>query len=307
MMMPPKRTLSFHGEFWHGFFKLSLSHQAVATLIATVLTFTPVALLVWALVTYGQGNARDPGSCNGSLSDEDRRLSIGFTGNSDFYGLGIRIGIYLQWLASLIANPFLKNERATMAGGYLTFSLAFAIAMLLLTFQRECAFTAEVIVVLTIFWGGTILVMVPFVRLLVDIETTGLGLALIPLMLSMLPVSAWFWFRLAFFGEIDFLASPGKGTYSFFLAKVPPNHLQALSIFIAILSLILCVIPVCSSICLCLVIIMDKMGRRPPEWSLTEPDKGINAMFREIITRMILRFNGAPRQQQHRHTRWFVF
>ena len=292
--MPPKRTLSFHGEFWDGFSKLSVSHQAVATLVATLLTFTPIALLVWALIMFGQGNAEDPGSCKDIYTGNDRRLAVGFVGNSDFYGLGIRLGIYLQWLASLIANPLLKHERASMAGAYLTFSLAFAIAVLLLTFQRECAFTAEVIVVLDIFWGGTLLVMVPFVRLLVDIKTTGLGLALIPLMLSMLPVSAWFYFRLAFYGEVDFIASPGKGTFTFLLVKISPHGLHGVSVFLAVLSLVLCVIPVFSSLCLCAVLFLERLGQRPPEWTRTEPEKGTRVMFRELMSRIKNKFNRAP-------------
>lgn len=34
----------------------------------------------------------------------------GITGNTDFYGLGIRVGIYLQWLTSLLANRYLHEE-----------------------------------------------------------------------------------------------------------------------------------------------------------------------------------------------------
>ena len=33
----------------------------------------------------------------------------GFAGNSDFYGLGIRIGIYLQWISSLLTNVLLPR------------------------------------------------------------------------------------------------------------------------------------------------------------------------------------------------------
>lgn len=264
--MPPKRTLSFHGTFWQGFVRLSIGHQATAAAVATILTATPVALLTWALVTYAQRT--NPSTCAG----KDRLLSVGFEGNSDFYGLGIRLGVYLQWMASLIANPLLKSERMSMAEGYLTFSLAVAVAVLLQVFQPECTLTAEIIVVLNIFWGGTLLVMVPFVRLLADIRRTGLCLALLPLILSMLPVSAWFWLRLALHGEVDFVPTPG-GTYFFLLARVIPTHLQAASWFMAVLCLILCIIPVFSTLCLFLVLFLDWMGRRPPEWGHAEDRK----------------------------------
>ncbi len=264
--MRPKRTLLFHGDFWQGFVKVSARHQAAAAVVATVLTFTPVGLLTWALVTQAQGTAQHSNICN------DRYLTRGFTGNSDVYGLGIRLGIYLQWLASLIANPLLKSERASMAASYLTFSVALAIAVLLLAFQHDCAFTSEIVIVLTIFWGGILLVMVPFVQLLADIRTTGLGLALIPLILSMLPVSAWFWLRLALYGEVDFVTTPG-GTSFFLLARVTSERLQPVSWFMAALCLILCVIPVFSSLFLCFVLFLDWTGKRPPEWEVGQEEK----------------------------------
>jgi hypothetical protein len=288
--MRPKRTLSLHGEFWQGFVKLSVSHQAAAAAIATILTFSPIALLTWALVAYAQQT--DPSTCEDPLTGRDRRLETGFVGNSDFYGLGIRLGIYLQWLASLIANPLLKSERDSMAGAYLTFSLALAVAVLLLAFQHECAFTAEIIIVLNIFWGGTLLVMVPFVQLLADVRTTGLGLALIPLILSMLPVSAWFWLRLALHGDADFLQTPG-GTSFFLLARVGPSDLRVASCFVAVICLILCVIPVFSSLCLCLVLFLGWVGRRPPEWRVADEEKGTRQKIRDGFDRLKKRWTRA--------------
>ena len=288
--MRPKRTLLFHGDFWQGFLKLGGRHQAAAAVVAITLTFTPVGLLTWALVTHAQGTAQDSNICN------DRYLTRGFTGDSDVYGLGIRLGIYLQWLASLIANPLLERERATMAGSYLTFALALAIAVLLLAFQHDCAFTSEIIIVLTIFWGGILLVMVPFVQLLADIKTTGLGLALIPLILSMLPVSAWFWLRLALYGELDFATTPG-GTSFFLLARIPSQHLQAVSWFMAVLCLILCVIPVFSSICLCLVLFLDWVGQRPPEWRVDQEEKARKEKILDRLQRLMKRRTGVTKEK----------
>lgn len=110
--------------------------------------------------------------------------------------------------------------------------------------------------------------MMPFVQLLADIKTTGLGLVLISLILSMLPVSAWFWLRLALYGEVDLVQTSG-GT-SFLLARVTPNHLQAVSFLMVALCLIMCVIPIFSSLCLCLVLFLDWVERRPPEWRLAQ-------------------------------------
>jgi hypothetical protein len=82
----------------------------------------------------------------------------GFTRNPDFYGLGIRIGVYLQWITSLTANILLPRERGYVAATYVLFSMSALVALPLLVFGEASAFTAEIIVILNILWGGTWLV-----------------------------------------------------------------------------------------------------------------------------------------------------
>lgn len=36
--------------------------------------------------------------------------SCGYVGNSDIYGLGIHVGIYLQWVAGILSKAFLEEE-----------------------------------------------------------------------------------------------------------------------------------------------------------------------------------------------------
>jgi hypothetical protein len=85
----------------------------------------------------------------------------GFSGNSDIYGLGIRLGLYLQWLCSTLALASLRKEISSMAEAYIVFSLALFIALLVLTFQQACTFTAEVIIVLFLSFGGSMVVVLP--------------------------------------------------------------------------------------------------------------------------------------------------
>ena len=55
--------------------------------------------------------------------------SRGFAGNADVYGLGIRLGIYFQWAAQVIANFTLPNEvKNDMANAVWAFNLALVIA-----------------------------------------------------------------------------------------------------------------------------------------------------------------------------------
>jgi hypothetical protein len=49
---------------------------------------------------------------------KERSTEDGFEGDPDFYGLGIRVGLYIQWFASIVANVFLPEERRFMAAAY---------------------------------------------------------------------------------------------------------------------------------------------------------------------------------------------
>lgn len=68
----------------------------------------------------------------------------GFQGNADLYGLGIRIGIYLQWVASLLSNNLLPGNRTEFQQIYLLFSNPIYVAALILSLFDSCAFSIEV-------------------------------------------------------------------------------------------------------------------------------------------------------------------
>lgn len=209
------------------------------TLCATV-HYLPIILLSWACVKYGERKHGDPQLCASRL---DR--SEGFTGNPDFYGLGIRLGVYIQWLALLIANAFLPSERRAMAGAYAAFSIALLVATFLLVFQQKCTFTAEMIVVLNFLWGGNYIALVPWK--FTKIESAKGSASLLSgqagvdfLQLSSpalsLPVTAWFWLRLALRGQEDFLPTPG-GTSFALLSHVRLDGIGPASKFMAFLCL----------------------------------------------------------------------
>jgi hypothetical protein len=48
----------------------------------------------------------------------------GFSGNSDVYGLGVRLGTYLQWLSSIIALNLSREEANFMYGMNVCYQLA---------------------------------------------------------------------------------------------------------------------------------------------------------------------------------------
>lgn len=44
------------------------------------------------------------------MPSELTNASCGYVGNSDIYGLGIHVGIYLQWVASILSKTFLEEK-----------------------------------------------------------------------------------------------------------------------------------------------------------------------------------------------------
>ena len=136
-----RRLLGFHLKIFGG-------------LIAGTVVITTFSTLVWALVVFGGRNQTR------SLECSSRTLSKGFIGNSDFYGLGIRAGMYFQWQASLVAGDATQPvEKRNMVAAFALSSFALWVALLLLIFQRACAFTAEIIVILYLLYSGAYLVL----------------------------------------------------------------------------------------------------------------------------------------------------
>lgn len=73
-------------------------------------------------------------------------------GNSDFYGLGIRIGIYLQWISSFLANIYLTEAISGTLETNTIFLLAMFVAMIVAT-TRQSIQNAEIIVLLYLCFG----------------------------------------------------------------------------------------------------------------------------------------------------------
>lgn len=198
----------------------------------------PVLILTWAIIRHGERRHSDPAQC------ADRSTDDGFIGSPEFYGLGIRLGTYLQWLAALIANSFLPGDRRPIAGAFVGFALAFLVAMLLLVFQDNCTYTAEMIILFNIEWGGLQSVLMPYLRAYGEEDFDrfhwehihGLDFIGLPLLLPLLPIVTWFWVRLAAFGEVDFAPTP-RGTSFFILSHVHGGAIRPASQFVAFLCL----------------------------------------------------------------------
>ncbi|CZR63799.1 uncharacterized protein PAC_13696 [Phialocephala subalpina] len=76
----------------------------------------------------------------------------GFDGNSDFYGLGIRIGVYLQWFSGLLANSFHAESIHDILSTNTIFLLALFIALAIST-AKDTIHASEVFILLQFYFG----------------------------------------------------------------------------------------------------------------------------------------------------------
>lgn len=153
----------------------------------------------------------------------------GFAGNSDLYGLGIRVGIYLQWISSIIVNHFLSSQIKNYAATNIVFGFAICVALLILTFRDDCTYIAEVIVLMFMFWGG----IYPLVEIAgTQASSSGLHYGWYFLGIPMYLFTCWFWIRLAAGSGYHYALTP-CGTSFFLVGKVHQHHFIIASKFMA--------------------------------------------------------------------------
>jgi len=81
-----------------------------------------------------------------------------FEGNSDFYGIGVRVGFYLTWISGLVAFLFNPDDCEEQADAQTIFLAANLIAVLVLQVQ-DAAHTKNVVPILLfyMFFGGSVI------------------------------------------------------------------------------------------------------------------------------------------------------
>jgi hypothetical protein len=193
----------------------------------------PVSLLV-ALIKMNQQRIVDPTLCASRMIGK-----CGFLGNSDVYGLGVRLGVYLQWIASLIANAYLPMERRGLVAATVAYSIAMFIALLVLVFQGGDLYLVEVIVLLYLLIGGTTSVVGTFLDFTDEDAIslkTGIDIANYILSPSLMFLSHWFWVNMAK-GKLDSFCTSPCGTSLFLMTRVSEHHLRRVGQFYAFLSI----------------------------------------------------------------------
>jgi hypothetical protein len=163
---------------------------------------------------------------NNQLLYDRTSTTCGYTGNSDIYGLGIRIGIYLQWFSTWLSTAFIPEEMLGTTVANSIFLIAISAATLSLCTSSPTAggtpvYTADLIILLAIFgisvyflyslsWFGRHFGPSSSINFTFE-DSTALGESIkMILSLSMASVSIWFWFH----GVDQFTPTP-CGTYAF--------------------------------------------------------------------------------------------
>ncbi|KAK1772107.1 hypothetical protein QBC33DRAFT_139 [Phialemonium atrogriseum] len=110
-------------------------------------------------------------------------------GNGDFYGLGIRVGFYSQWISTLLVNIFVREEAATSRTVNLLLQLAVLICVVFLTIRRAI-YPHEVMIAFWLLVGG------PWSMQWGAFNRSGTLVALSRLVLyaALSAYSCWFWF-----------------------------------------------------------------------------------------------------------------
>ena len=84
---------------------------------------------------------------------QTRPNSCGFTGNSDLYGIGIRLGYYTQALSVWFANYFVLSEAKVLRSVNLLFLVALFIALVWLSHQPQQTYAIEVFLLLRLLFA----------------------------------------------------------------------------------------------------------------------------------------------------------
>lgn len=129
-------------------------------------------------------NFHDKQARLGKKFDEMASCHMKVEGNDDLYGLGVRLGTYLQWFGTALAFGLSANEAGSMRAVNTCFQVAMLISLIYLSARPEPSgfHSVEALIILLFCFGGTSAhtslwswrISQPS-RSLASIKTTGLG------------------------------------------------------------------------------------------------------------------------------------
>jgi hypothetical protein len=171
--------------------------------------------------------------------------ACGFQGNPDLYGLGIRLGVYLQWISAFIVYQWYPKGREELTFAYTVFIVALSITTIVLTTNAHSTYTAEVFILMLIVFGGAFTTVFSATRAKFSkrefqpkrhYAVRALFAGIYTLLLAVTAIySSWFWIRGI---HHDFNRTPGSCTTHGFLIIKANLYRPAVSRFLATVSII---------------------------------------------------------------------
>jgi len=177
-----------------------------------------------------------------------------FDGNTDMYGLGIRIGFYLQWFSSILSSSLAPSEVEGLRYSNSFFIAATFLALLILSIQDVSSLQVVEVYIILLLTFGFFLFMVPlyFWRILtksnpkydptrwprVEISSTYSVIQFL-LLVAVASYQLWFWFA-----RVSELDRQDCEEFGFFFTRVRLNAkwFQILNIVFHFLLLLFCFI-----------------------------------------------------------------
>jgi hypothetical protein len=214
----------------------------MANLLLTSLTAPILIISVIVFICHVQSIAKPHTLPSSFLQAREatNNDALGFPANPDIYGLGIRLGIYFQWIGAVLSKWFRGNPEALrdLLDENGIFLLAIFIASILLcTGGTDSPHAIKILILLHIFFGSTFIIMFdPNISDSFEVISSFWGI-LVKYMITvgMAALGVWFWFT----GIYKLPATPGTGNYGFFFARFAiGGPILVFFRFLAILNLI---------------------------------------------------------------------
>ncbi|KAK5016675.1 hypothetical protein LTR16_001586 [Cryomyces antarcticus] len=174
-----------------------------------------------------------------------------FDGNSDMYGLGIRIGFYLQWYSGILASILAPSELPGLRFAKALFIAATFLALLILTIQNPLGLQVAEVYIILLLTFGSYLFFVPLYlwRIFICGRThldptrfpvvfTGAFYSVLNFMLLVAVTAFQLWFWIA---RVPQLADQGCRSYGFIFTKVPLDAKAVIVVNLVLYSLLLLV------------------------------------------------------------------
>jgi hypothetical protein len=166
-----------------------------------------------------------------TTSLQARDTVCGIPGNPDIYGLGIRLGLYLLWVATIFTYECLQDEISNAIDANLIFFFSISIATFVLSTQSPKPYAEEIYILLVLFFGG--FVSLAFPSKLGSFSVFGFAIRLY-LFAGMASYAIWFWF-----GGMDGFRQQPCGSQAFLFAKVALfGHARTFFKIVSVVSLV---------------------------------------------------------------------